>query len=157
VVTGDELREAMRRFPVGVVVVTVVDEELEYGLTVGSLVSVSLEPPLVSIAIGIHTPLHEPLRNAGAFAVSMLTAEQEHAAHHFARNPPPIAAWAGIETRPSPAGRLLEGAAAWLQCRVEAAYPAGDHTLFVGLVENVELGRDAPALTYRRRRYVAVD
>jgi flavin reductase len=157
VVTGDDLREAMRRFPTGVSIVTVALEESELGLTVGSLVSVSLEPPLVSIAIGVHTPLHEPLREAGAFAASLLADDQERLAQHFARNPPPIAAWVGIETRPSPAGPLLDGALAWLECRVAAEYPAGDHTLFLGEVERIEAGHPGRALAYRERRYVPVD
>ena len=155
--TGDDLREAMRRFPTGVAIVTVAIEDLELGLTVGSLVSVSLEPPLVSIAIGVHTPLHEPLREAGAFAANLLADDQERLAQHFARNPPPIAAWAGIETRPAEAGPLLEGALAWLECRVVAEYPAGDHTLFLGEVERIEIGRTERALAYRERRYVPVD
>jgi flavin reductase (DIM6/NTAB) family NADH-FMN oxidoreductase RutF len=157
VVTGDDLREAMRRFPTGVAIVTVAIEETELGLTVGSLVSVSLEPPLVSMAIGVHTPLHEPLREAGAFAASLLADDQEQIAQHFARNPPPIAAWAGIETRPSEVGPLLADALAWLECRVAAEYPAGDHTLFVGEVERIEVGRTGRALGYRERRYVPVD
>ena len=147
----------MRRFPAAVAVVTLSADERDIGLTVGSLVSVSLEPPLVSIAIGVHTPLHEPLRNAGAFAASLLAHDQERLAQHFARNPPPIAAWVGIDARPSDAGPLLEDALAWLACRVRAEYPAGDHTLFLGEVERVEVGRAVPALAYRERRYVAVD
>ena len=147
----------MRRFPAGVVVVTVAVDEAELGLTVGSLVSVSLEPPLVAISIGVHTPLHEPLREAGRFAVSVLAGDQERLAQHFARNPPPIAAWVGVDTRPSRCGPLLEGAIAWLECDVWAEYPGGDHTLFLGAVDSIEVGRAAPALIYRERRYVPVD
>ena len=147
----------MRRFPAAVAIVTVGVEDGDMGLTVGSLASVSLEPALVSIAIGVHTPLHEPLRHAGAFAASLLAHDQERLAQHFARNPPPIAAWSGIDVRPSDAGPLLDGALAWLECLVQAEYPAGDHTLFIGEVERVQVGRAAPALAYRERRYVAVD
>ncbi len=154
---ADELREAMRRFPSGICIVTVESDGHALGLTVGSLISVSLEPPLVAISIGVHTPLHTPLRTAGRFAASILAGDQEHLAQHFARNPPPIAAWVGVETRPSDAGPLLEGALAWLQCEVWAEYAGGDHTIFLGAVEAVELGRAGPALVYRERRYVPVD
>jgi flavin reductase (DIM6/NTAB) family NADH-FMN oxidoreductase RutF len=50
--TGEELREVMRRFPAPVAVVTTALDGERFGLTVGSLVSLSLEPPLVGISIG---------------------------------------------------------------------------------------------------------
>ena len=71
--TGDELRTVMRRFPAPVAVLTGADDREEFGLTVGSLASVSLEPPLVAVAVGKDSARHEPLRNAGGFAVSLLS------------------------------------------------------------------------------------
>jgi flavin reductase (DIM6/NTAB) family NADH-FMN oxidoreductase RutF len=150
-VTGaDELRAAMRRFASGICVVTVEDEGRTLGLTVGSLVSLSLEPPLVGISIGLQSQLHEPLRRAGRFAVSILAGDQAHLAQHFARSVPPIALWEGV---PSREGDLLEGALAWLRCRVDSEHAAGDHTIFVGAVESVELGRIAPPLVYIEGAY----
>ena len=63
--SGDKLREVMRRYPVGVSVVTVDREGERLGLTVASLVPVALEPPLVWISIGREAALHELLRAAG--------------------------------------------------------------------------------------------
>jgi flavin reductase (DIM6/NTAB) family NADH-FMN oxidoreductase RutF len=158
VVTGEELREAMRRFPTGVVVVTVNTDGQRLGLTVGSLVSLSLEPPLVGISIGHQTPLHTPLREAGRFVVNVLGADQDHLAQHFARNAPPIAMWGRVATRmselPEP---LLDGALAWLECSVRASHEVGDHTFFVGEVLSLEVGRRAPGLVYREGRYLGVD
>src|SRR6266542_2991568 len=84
--TGDELRELMRRFPAPVAVVTTTLDDERYGLTVGSLVSLSLQPPLVGISIGRESSSHEPIRRAGRFAVSLLSGEQEWVAQHFARS-----------------------------------------------------------------------
>ena len=144
-VGGDELRAAMRRFASGICVVTVDDEGRTLGLTVGSLVSLSLEPALVGISIGHQSQLHEPLRRAGRFAVSILAGDQAHLAQHFARSVPPIALWEGV---PSREGDLLDGALAWLRCRVASEHEAGDHTIFVGAVESIELGRSGPPLVY---------
>jgi flavin reductase (DIM6/NTAB) family NADH-FMN oxidoreductase RutF len=153
--TGDELRELMRRFPAPVAVVTTAaDDDERYGLTVGSLVSVSLEPPLVAISIGRESSSHEPIRRAGRFAVSLLSAEQESVAQHFARSGiPPIALWRGVDVRDGKCGPLIEGALAWLECTTWAEYPAGDHTLFLGEVVWGELGVDDPGLVYRRGTY----
>ena len=92
--SGDELRRAMRRFPSGVCVVTVDDEGTALGTTVGSLVSLSLDPALVGISIGHQSSIHLPLRRAGRFAVSVLGGDQAHVAQHFARSMPPLAQWA---------------------------------------------------------------
>jgi flavin reductase (DIM6/NTAB) family NADH-FMN oxidoreductase RutF len=155
VVTGDELRETMRRFAAGVCVVTAKVDDQRFGVTVGSLVSLSLEPPLIGIAIGHQSSFHEPLRLAGRFAVSLLAADQERLARHFARSGvPPVALWAGIPTRASAlAEPLLADALAWLECRTRAQHEAGDHTIFVGDVLSTELGREADALVYLRGAY----
>src|SRR5438876_1426451 len=137
----------MRRFPAGVAVVTVDAHGERLGLTVGSLVSLSLEPPLVGVAISRQAAMHELLRREGGFAISVLAAGQEPLAQHFARGVPPIALWHGIATRDEAAGApLLAGALGWIECRTLAEYDAGDHTLFVGEVLSVELGEPAPPL-----------
>ncbi|HEY8725286.1 MAG TPA: flavin reductase family protein, partial [Gaiellaceae bacterium] len=64
---GDELREVMRRFPAPVAVVTTGVDGERFGLTVGSLVSLSLDPPLVGISIGKDSSSHEPIRRAGGW------------------------------------------------------------------------------------------
>jgi flavin reductase len=145
-VRGEDLRAVMRRFPTGVVVVTVDAVGQRLGLTVGSLVTLSLEPPLVGFSVSRQAALHELLREAGDFAVSLLAAGQEGAAQHFARGVPPIAMWHGVETRDGTRGPLLTGAVGWLECELAGEHAAGDHTLFVGRVERGETGVDEPPL-----------
>lgn len=147
--TGDELRGLMRRVPSGVAVVTAHVEGLEIGLTVSSLVGLSLDPPLVGISISRFAALHELLRDTDEFGLSLLAAGQERLAQHFARGVPPIALWTGIERRPG-ARRVpwLAGALGWLECRVAGECPAGDHTLFLGDVLRIEQGPPGPALVH---------
>ena len=136
----------MRRYPVGVSVVTVDREGERLGLTVASLVSVALEPPLVAISIARQAALHELLRAVGGFSVSMLGADQLELARHFARGVPPIALWHGIEILPGSRGPLLAGAVGWLDCGLDAEHEAGDHTVFFGRVERAEEGTAGPPL-----------
>ncbi len=156
--SGDELRGLMRRFPAGVAVVTVDLEGERIGLTVGSLVSLSLEPPLVGFAVSRQAALHELLRAAARCAVSLLGAGQESVAQHFARGVPPIAMWHGIEWRPGPetGAPLLEGALGWLECALAGEQPAGDHTFFAGEVLAVEHGSRAAPLVYVEQAYRAL-
>jgi flavin reductase len=152
--SGEELRQAMRRFPSGVCVVTVDDDGAALGTTVGSLVSLSLEPALVGISIGHQSSIHLPLRHAGRFAVSVLGGDQAHVAQHFARSMPPLAQWVGIDRLDDDGPEPLVGdALAWLRCSVLSEHEAGDHTVFVGAVERIELGRRREALVYLESGY----
>jgi flavin reductase (DIM6/NTAB) family NADH-FMN oxidoreductase RutF len=154
-VAGDELKALMREVPQPVSVVTVDAAGQKAGLTVVSLVSLSLEPPLVGIAVRRHAALHELLREAGAFAISILAAGQEALAQHFARGVPPIILWQGIETRTGELGApLLEGALGWIECRLSSEQPTGDHTFFVGDVVAAARGPGREALVHRRQAYM---
>ena len=152
--TGDELKSLMRAVPQPVSVVTVDAGGQKAGLTVVSLVSLSLEPPLVGVAVGRHAALHELLREAGAFAVSILATGQEAVAQHFARGVPPIILWEGLETRTGELGApLLEGALGWIECRLASEHPSGDHTFFVGDVVSAARGPGTEALIHLRQAY----
>jgi flavin reductase len=148
--TGEELREVMRRFPAPVAVVTAAVDGERFGLTVGSLVSLSLVPPLVGISIGKDSSSHEPIRRAGGWAASLLGSDQIRIAQHFARSGiPPLALWVEVDVRDSARGPLVDGAIGWLECRTVSEHDAGDHTIFVGEVESTELGSAGQGLVYR--------
>ena len=146
-VSSDTLRAVLRRHPSGVAVVTVDAEGQRVGLTVATLTSLSLEPPLVGVAVARQAALHELLREAGSFAVSLLAADQGSLAEHFARGVPPIGMWKGVAMRDGELGApLLDGALGWLECRLAGEVPAGTHTFFLGEVVHAETGADAPPL-----------
>ncbi|HKG44324.1 MAG TPA: flavin reductase family protein [Gaiellaceae bacterium] len=155
--SGDELRAVMRRVPTGVAVVTVELQGQRIGLTVASLVSLSLEPPLVGFAIRRDAALHELLREARALAISVLAAGQERVAQHFARGFPPIALWEGVSLRGRDGPPLLDGAAGWLRCRLEEEHRTGDHTFFVAAVDEAEPGpAGARPLVFHGQVYAAL-
>jgi len=153
-VAGDQLRALFREVPSPVAVVTVDVAGQAAGLTVDSFVPLSLEPPLVGFAVRRHAALHELVRDAGAFAVSILASGQEQLAQHFARGVPPIGLWIGIETTIGELGApLIAGALGWVECRLASEVDAGDHTLFVGSVESARRGPGREALVHLRREY----
>ncbi len=138
----------MRRLPHGVAVVTVDVDGERLGLTLDSLVSLSLEPLLVGVSISRQAAMHELLREAGRFALSLLSGGQAALAQHFARGVPPIAIWQGIDVREGDGPPLLAGALGWIGCRTTEAFPVGDHTFFVGGVDWVKTGEPAPPLVH---------
>jgi flavin reductase (DIM6/NTAB) family NADH-FMN oxidoreductase RutF len=154
---ADDLRTLLRRYPNGISVATVDASGQRLGLTIGSLVSLSLAPPIVGFAISRDAAMHELLREAGGCAVSLLAAGQDWLAQHFARGVPPIAMWHGVATKPGAAGApLLVGALGWLECSLRDDVTAGTHTFFVFDVERTELGEDAPPLIRIRGEYGAL-
>jgi 3-hydroxy-9,10-secoandrosta-1,3,5(10)-triene-9,17-dione monooxygenase reductase component len=155
---GDELRGLMRFYPQGVSVLTVEVEGERMGVTISSLVSISLDPPLIGVSIGKQASLYELLRRAGTFGISVLGADQDALAQRFAAGFPPIVHWQGVETRRGAAGvaPLLDGARGWIEASVRDAHDAGDHTLYVADVLSVELGAGSGGLVYFDRAYRGV-
>jgi flavin reductase (DIM6/NTAB) family NADH-FMN oxidoreductase RutF len=146
----------MRSFAHGVAVLTVDHDGDRLGVTVSSLVSLSLEPPLVGVSIGKQASAYELIRGAGEFGVSLLAADQESLAQRFSRGVPPIAHWDGVEARPGRqvSAPLLADAVGWLECRMVAAHDVGDHTFFVAEPVVVEPGDgDRRPLIYHHSQY----
>ena len=152
---GAEQRALFRRATAGVSVVVADVEGRRAGLTVSSLVSLSLEPRLVGISIALEASLHELLRDAGEWAASILSGEQEHLAQHFARGVPPIALWNGIAVREDDP-RLLADAVGWVTARTVDEVRTGDHTFFVAELLTLEEGRQPTSLVYVHRGYTSV-
>ncbi|HEX7120534.1 MAG TPA: flavin reductase family protein [Longimicrobiales bacterium] len=149
-----EFRRIMGHFATGVAVVTSRDAATDApcGLTVNTLTSVSLRPMLVLVCVEKGADSHDCILGAGCFAINLLTAEQERLSRRFA-------SWdmeekfRGILYRTEATGApVLEEAMGWLDCRVWAAYPGGDHTIIVGEVVAGDV-RDEPPLIYFRGGY----
>ena len=153
---GAEQRALFRRWPAGVSIVIAEVAGLRHGRTVSSLVSLSLDPPLVWISVAQSASIHELLRSADSWAVSVLAGGQEELAQRFARSGvPPLVLWDGVETREDDP-RLIAGAAGWLKARTVEMVVTGDHTFFVGRVDSVEEGRAPATLVYAYRSYHAL-
>jgi Conserved protein/domain typically associated with flavoprotein oxygenases, DIM6/NTAB family len=78
-------------------------------------------------------------------------------AAHFARGAPPIVLWDGVAMRDGVTGApLLADALAWIECRIWAEHPTGDHTIFRRRGRRARTRRPGPALAYREHGYHAV-
>jgi flavin reductase (DIM6/NTAB) family NADH-FMN oxidoreductase RutF len=149
---GAEQRALFRRWPSGVSVVVAEHEGRRAGLTVSSLLSLSLTPSLVGVSIAREASLFEVLCGAGEWGVSILRGDQDHLAQHFSRSVPPIALWDNIDVREDD-HRLLTGAIGWIVARTVEELPVGDHRFFVGEVQSLELSEPGSSLVHLDRRY----
>lgn len=154
-VEGPALRALMRRVPAPVAVVTAAGAGEARGMTVGSLVSASLDPPLVSFYVARDAQMRAVLAAASGFAAHLLGEGQSALAEAFAA--PGRAGeeqLAGVAHRLLPDGTpLLSEAPLVLHCRMHARYPAGDHCLVVGEVVRLEEVADGGPLLYYERSY----
>ncbi len=154
-VQPDEFRAALGRFASGVTVITVrTSEGLFHGMTANAFCSVSLRPPLVLVCVDHLAETYLHLRERGEFGVSVLKKDQEALSEFFAdpeRNPD-AAYRLGIGFKTMKSGMpVLENTLANLDCRITDAHSAGDHTIFVAEVREVQLGEGQPLLYFRGR------
>ncbi|AXI77276.1 flavin reductase [Peterkaempfera bronchialis] len=148
-----EFRQAMGRFCTGVTVIACGTGTSTEAMTANSLTSVSLDPLLLLVSVRTNGRLHRQLSQGEAFSVSVLAEEQQQLSGVFARQDRPrgIAAYERLGRWTGAGGTALAaGSLAAFECTVEAAYPGGDHTLFLGRVTSVHQGRttDRPLVFY---------
>lgn len=146
----DTFRSVLGRFASGITVVTTRDAGgRDAGLTVSAFSSVSLHPPLVQVCVDHAASVHGVLAASEHFGVSILAAEQEALSRRFS-TVESMHRFEGIGFSRGEHGMvLLEDALAHLECRLVAAHPAGDHTIFVGEVERATARSARPLLYYR--------
>ncbi len=142
----------MARLPAGVVVVSARTESGYRGLTASSLVSISMDPPMVLVGLEREAATRAAIAEGKAFNVSVLTRSQEFIADRFAGRAPSIdPRWEGVPHRLGANGiPLIEGCAAWLECTLVEIHPAGDHDICLGEVIAASAGSGDPLILWDR-------
>lgn len=143
------LRGSFARFATGVAVVTFEASTGRHGITVNSFTSVSMEPPLVLVSIALNSTSHDELAGKN-FTVNVLGAEQESLAMHFAGKPNQEPTWVDTSFAPR-----LAGALSWFTCTPWAEYDGGDHTLYVGEVQDYDY-RTGDSLGFVNGRFTVI-
>jgi flavin reductase len=147
-------RSALGHFTTGVIVVTVGPRRDPRAMTANAFMSGSLDPPLIVVSVGRTARMHERLDGTRRFGVSILDREQESASRHFAGQPvhgfsPEFTLLAGVP--------VLARAAVVLAARVQHRYACGDHTLFVGQVQELSMTEGAIPLVFHSGRYRSLE
>lgn len=154
-------RRVMGHFVTGITVVTTLDEGGPQGITVNALTSVSLEPPLVMVALDRRRFITPAVRQSGRYAVNVLSEDQQALSDCFAGAPvsPGREAFCGAAWHAGATGLpLIDGAIASLECTVVQTFSAGDHDLFIGHVDALVNDEHHPQpLLYYRRRYLRIE
>lgn len=147
-------REALGHYASGITVITSHIDDEPVGFTCQSFYSVSMSPPLVSFSVMSSSASFPKIRQAGRFAVNILSDEQVKISNQFARRG--TDKWHGVEWQESPLGNpIIAGSLHWLDCEIYAEHAAGDHLIVIGEVKALNLQEAATTqpLLYFKGQY----
>ncbi|MFF0018838.1 flavin reductase family protein [Streptomyces sp. NPDC005374] len=149
-INGRYFRGVLGHFPTSVVAITTTDgDERPQGLVVGTFMSVSLDPPLVSFLVDGSSKTLPAIRTAGRFCANALAGNQERLSRQMAAGG--ADRFDGVTWKSSPLGNpVLDGIVAWVDCGVEKVVEIGDHFLVVGRVRHLRVeSKRTPLLFFR--------
>lgn len=158
-IDGAALRVTLRNWSSGVVVVTARHQALNYGMTVSSFASVSLEPPLILVCLHKETQTARAALESRAFAVSILAEDQVDLSNRFAGYEPAfhkeVDRFAGLELDHLQTGApFLTSAVAYLDCTLWQVYEGGTHHIIIGeVVATATFDGEKKPLIYYNRSY----
>ena len=143
-------------FATGVTIITVDLEGKVHGMTANAFASVSLDPMLVLVCVDHSTRTHAHLHAKKRFGINVLGQDQRTISEYYARaerSDENTEAEAGARFERTEHGTpVLQGSLAYLECRLDTAQVAGDHTIFIAEVEDVVV-REGPPLLFFRGKY----
>lgn len=143
-------RQVLGHFCTGVTVVTAVHEGQPVGFTAQSFTSVSLDPPLVAVCPARTSNSWPRIRSAGVFCANVLAEDQEVLGRAFAVRGADKFRGVGWTPAVGTGSPTLDGALAWIDCRIEAEHDGGDHLVVLARVVDLGVGTgDRPLLFYR--------
>ncbi|MBF6561076.1 MAG: flavin reductase family protein [Candidatus Binataceae bacterium] len=145
----NELRRVMGHFATGVTIITTVNKEGQiHGFTANAFTSVSLEPPLLLISVDKKAESWPAFEESRIFTVNILADSQEALSRKFAVSGgnkfEGVAYRIGANRAP-----IIEGALAYIECTLWAVYDGGDHTVFLGEIQQAEVREERPLLFFR--------
>jgi flavin reductase (DIM6/NTAB) family NADH-FMN oxidoreductase RutF len=148
-----EFRKAMGCFATGVTIITLdLDGEVQ-GMTANAFSSVSLDPPLLLVCVDHSARTHAHMYAKKRFGINILAENQREISEYYAR---PVHTHEHAEEeagarfdRTAQGTPILRGGLAYLECRLQSAEEAGDHTIFIAEVEDVVVRQGEPLLYFR--------
>jgi flavin reductase (DIM6/NTAB) family NADH-FMN oxidoreductase RutF len=149
----EDFRRAMGCFATGVTVITVDYEGDVQGMTANAFTAVSLDPLLVLVCVDHQARTHAHLHARKRFGINVLSEQQRAISVHYARpdrDPSRAEQEAGAKfDRTAHGTPALHGALAYLECRLQSAQEAGDHTIFIAEVEDIVVRTGKPLLYFQ--------
>lgn len=148
----EDFKDALSQWVTGVTIVTTCWEGCDYGVTINSFTSLSLDPLLILFSLWRQSSVHDVFCKVPFFAVTLLSEKQAELSHIFTR--PRAVVWSQIPLyRSAHNCPLIHGSLTSLECQSFQTYAVGDHDVIIGKVINVYQEGEKRPLLYFRRQY----
>ena len=154
--TTQEFKAGMRQLAAGVAILTTRCDDRLWGLTATAVTSLSDRPPSVLACVNRNASAHDQIISSGRFCVNILSRGQKDLARRFAGAVPPASRFDSIDFVSTEYGPRFDRSLASLCCRLDRSYPYGNHSVLIGLVDEVHLAEDAAPLVYMRGSFGSV-
>ena len=148
-VATDQFRSVMTQVASAVSVVTCALGGQPHGATISAFASLSMEPPMMLVALNRHSGLLRIILQAGRFRINVLSADQQEIATWFARKGSPDR-FTGLRWKDDDGLPLLFGAQAWITCALGGVLQGGDHVILLGYVKDAAAQPRPPLVRYAR-------
>lgn len=147
-VSANAFRRACGLFATGVAVLTTrASDGAPHGITVNSFCSLSLNPPLVMVAVAHDCTFLAHFLNCPFYAVNILREDQRDLSIRFAQLPE--GRFTGIGWREaSTTAPWIDGVLALIDCKTVQLFDAGDHRILIGEAVDVSIGEGRPLIFY---------
>jgi 3-hydroxy-9,10-secoandrosta-1,3,5(10)-triene-9,17-dione monooxygenase reductase component len=150
-VTGDELRRVLGHLPTGVTVITAFGPEGPIGMAANSVTSVSLDPPLILFCPAKTSQTWPGIREAEGFCINIMAGYHEELSRRFSHRG--VDRFAEVRWREGRSAPWLDDAVAWIGCTLDEEHAAGDHTIVVAAVDELEATSEVDPLIFFRGAY----
>lgn len=147
-ISSEQFRHVLGHYTTGVTVITADTPSGPVGMACNSLTAVSLDPPLVLLCAARTSSTWPLIEATGRFVVNVMADDQADLARAFSRKGEDRFAAVGTHAREHGTG--IDDAVAWIECEIDSDYPAGDHTIVVGRVLELEAPSDRNPLAFFR-------
>jgi flavin reductase (DIM6/NTAB) family NADH-FMN oxidoreductase RutF len=146
------LRDAFACFPSGVTAVCAMVNGEPVGLAASSFTTVSLDPPLVSVCAQNTSSTWPRLRSATRLGISVLGEHQQEQCQCLARKH--VDRFSELDWAPDDAGAvLIDGAPLQLSCTIESEVAAGDHSIVVLRIHDLQSDASVAPLVFHGSTY----
>lgn len=149
----EDFKKAVGKFPTGVCVITTSYNDLLWGFTANSFVSVSLAPPLVSFCLNKGAGSFKAFISSRYFAINILSNNQREIARQFSQSVSDKFADVDYILSAESQIPLIIGATSLIECKKFKQFECGDHYVFIGEVVKINVDESKTPLLYFAKSY----
>ncbi|MFD4599784.1 flavin reductase family protein [Streptomyces sp. NPDC058464] len=150
-ISAEVFRTVLGHLPTGVTIVTAYGETGPVGMAMNSVTSVSLDPPLILVCPARSSSTWPDLRKSGRFCVNVMADHHEQTCRQFAGRM--ADRFRDVSWHRRVGGPGIDDAVAWIDVQIEEEHDAGDHTIVVARVLDIEARTDSAPLVFFQGKY----